>query len=418
MPQSTMSSRERIRAVIARKPVDHLPLCFEGLGHPWPAFLVRRFPDRYERVSFMLGLGLDAGLVVQPPRFSLQDFELNELTRPYPDMEVDSAVFSRAPLGVDPGCATKSWSQREPGEEHPLLFREYRTPAGTLRQVVRQHEYPYEAVSLTNDLNIPVSRSREHLVKGEADLEALSYILRPPTAAQLEPYREEMKKARRFCDERGVLLAGRSQGIGDVMFWLSGPEAVLMMGLDNPQALHRYVEVVSRWNDERLAIQAEAGADLVIRRGWYESCDFWSPDLYDTFLFPCLEKEVDTLHAAGVLVSYSMNSGAVPLLPAFRRLGFDIYSNIDPALPGTDLATIKGEVGDVLTLYGGVNNFGVIEHGSPAEVRAAVFEAVRVLGAGGGYILGPGDTLDCLLASPETTEKNFSVMIEAWKECR
>jgi hypothetical protein len=68
MRKSTMSSAERIRAVVKRQPVDHVPLCFEGLGHPWVAFLVKRFPDPLERAEQMLALGLDTAVVLQPPR--------------------------------------------------------------------------------------------------------------------------------------------------------------------------------------------------------------------------------------------------------------------------------------------------------------------------------------------------------------
>jgi len=188
--------------------------------------------------------------------------------------------------------------------------------------------------------------------------------------------------------------------------------------MDDPASLERYVGIVSRWNGARLEIQAEAGVDLIIRRGWYEGCDFWSPSLYRRFLLPPFRREIEFLHAAGILVSYSMNSGAVPLLDSFLELGFDILSNIDPLIPGTDVTKIKQKIGGRIALYGGVNNFSVIEQGEPEAVRKATFEAVALMGEGGGCILGPGDTLDCLLAFGERTERNFHAMIEAWRQSR
>ncbi len=167
-----------------------------------------------------------------------------------------------------------------------------------------------------------------------------------------------------------------------------------------------------------LAIHIEAGVDLVLRRGWYESADFWSPRLYREFLYDPLKREVETAHQAGVLVNYCMNSGAMPLLPMFRELGFDIYSCIDPTLGDTDLARIKGEVGDMIALYGGVSNHRVVERGTPEQVRQAVIEAVDALAAGGGFILGLGDVLDYTMSSPEISERNFYAMVEAWKEIR
>jgi len=416
MSSPAMTSKQRILAAMRHQPVDHLPLCFEGVGHPWVAFLVRRFPDPLRRAEFFLGLGLDTAVVLQPPRFSLEEFEINEqATRPYPDMEVDSAVFARPALGLDPGYQVRQWTEHPADEARPLLCKEYLTPKGSLRQVVRQSEYPYRSVSLTNDLNLPVSRSKQHLVRKEEDLDKLEYILQPPVKAQLEPYCQKMREARAFCDAKGILLSGRSQGVGDVMCWLSGPEAVLYMAIDQPDMLHRYIEIVSRWNRRRLEIQIDAGAELIIRRGWYEGCDFWSPALYRRFLMPPLAREIEMLHQAGVRLSYVMNSGTGPLLGIFRELGFDLLSNIDPRVPGTDLDKIKTDIGDRIALYGGVNNYDLIERGTAEEVRRATFEALDKLGPTG-YILGPGDTLDCLMEFGPTTEKNFHVMIEAWRE--
>jgi hypothetical protein len=418
MARASMTSKERILAAIRHEPVDYIPLCFEGVGHPWAAFLVKRYPDPLRRAEFFLGLGLDTGVVVQPPRFSLETFELNEwATRPYPDMEVDSAVVPQPALGLDPGYRVRTWSEQPADEPQPLLCAEYATPGGTVRQVVRLSEYPYRQVSLTNDLNLPASRSKEHLIQKEEDLEALEHILRPPAGAQLDPYYRKMKEARAFCDAQGILLSGRSQGVGDVLFWLSGPETVLYLAVDKPDVLRRYIEIVSRWNRSRIQIQIDAGADLIIRRGWYEGCDFWSPDLYRRFLAAPLKREIEMLHAAGRYMTYVMNSGAVPLLPQFRELGFDVLSDIDPRVPGTDLKKIKAGIGDRIALYGGVNNYDLIERGTPEAVRQAVFEAVEAMGPAG-FILGPGDTLDCLLEFGPTTEKNFYAMIEAWKACR
>jgi len=186
----------------------------------------------------------------------------------------------------------------------------------------------------------------------------------------------------------------------------------------NPDFLKKYVDIVSRWNKAILEIQIDAGVDLIVRRGWYESTDFWAPDLFREFLFKPLKQEIEMAHQAGVYYTYVMNSAAKPMLDIFRDLRFDIYSNIDPMTAGIDLADIKREIGKEITLYGGVNNFLVIETGTVEEVRKAVAEAIEKLAPGGGYVLGTGDVLDYMFAHPETTERNFYEMIKVWKELR
>ena len=252
----------------------------------------------------------------------------------------------------------------------------------------------------------------------EEDLEKLEHILVPPDDNDLQWYRQQIREARKFCDEKQVLLAGYLQGVGDPLLWMSGIETVVISPVLNPDFMKRYVDIVARWNKKLLEIQIDAGIDLIIRRGWYESADFWAPDLFHEFLFEPLKQEIEMAHQAGLYFTYVMNSKAKPMLDIFRKLGFDIYSNIDPMTVGMDLADLKHEIGDCITLYGGVNNFLVMENGTIDQVRKAVIEAMDKLSPNGGFVLGSGDVLDYLFANPETTERNFYEMIKVWKEMR
>ena len=175
--------------------------------------------------------------------------------------------------------------------------------------------------------------------------------------------------------------------------------------------MERYVAIIAKWNRARLALMLDAGADIIVRRGWYESTDFWSPTLYRRYLNAPLKGDIELAHQAGALFTYVMNSGAMPLLDQFNELGFDIYSNIDPATPGTDLDAIKKKVGARITLCGGVNNNLILERGTEEQVRRAVQDAVEKLGPEG-FILAPGDSI---LATSEKAVRNFYVMIDAWK---
>jgi hypothetical protein len=383
-----MSSRERILAAVHHQPVDHLPLCFHGIGHQQVWFLSLRYPDQFDLARFYLDLGLDTGLIAGPPDYSRKGFEEREWTE-------DSA---------DEGCS--------------LMFKEYLTPRGALRQVVRRYEYPFDSVPLFADHHVPRARSREYCIEREEHLDALECILQPPGADELAEYRDWMAAARKFCDDNDILLSGYHQGIGDPLFWLSGIEPVLVAAVEDPGFIRRYVEILAQWSLAMLEIHIDAGVDVLVRRGWYESADFWSPRLYREFLFEPLKTEIETARQAGVLVNYCMNSGTMPLLGMFRELGFDIYSLMDPTLGDTDLTRIKDEVGDVIALYGGVSNHQVLETGTPQEVTQAVGEAVEAMAPGGGFILGLGDVLDYTMSQPDTSERNFHEMIEAWRQIR
>ncbi|MBM3212996.1 hypothetical protein FJZ33_12300, partial [Candidatus Poribacteria bacterium] len=248
--------------------------------------------------------------------------------------------------------------------------------------------------------------------------EKLEFILKPPIDSELASFRERAKVIKKFCEENQIIFAGYLQGIGDPLLWMTGIEPLITASVMQPDFLRHYVDIISRWNRSIFEILIDTGIDLVIRRGWYESADFWAPDLFRKFLFEPLKQEIEIAHQAGVYFTYVMNSAIEPMMDIFRDLSFDIYSNIDPLTAGMDLANIKREIGDKITLYGGVNNFLVLENGELGEVRKAVTEAIEKMSPGGGFILGIGDVLDYMMANPEVAKRNFYEMIKVWRELK
>jgi hypothetical protein len=371
-------------ATVRGEAADRLPMCSEGLCHGYVTFLRQEHPDLRDRALHSLSLGLDDGVRLSPP------------------------------LHDEHGYESRQWTDQPAGAPHPVMHKEYVTPAGVLRQVVnRTPDYPGQSIPLLSDHNVPAGRSLAYLVSGAGDLDALEYVLRPPGGEALDAYYRQAAAMKTFCLEHGLLLSAYSHGVGDPLLWLSGVERIVMMAFDEPDVLRRYVDIVSGWNRRRLEIMIDAGVDVVVRRGWYESTDFWSPAMFRQFLYEPLKGDIETAHRAGVLLSYVMNSGSGPLLGQIRELGPDIFSNVDPEK--ADLAAMKRQIGTSIALCGGVNNYHVLERGSADDVRRAVREAIECLAPGGRFILAPGDSL---LDVGPTTRRNFQVMIETWKEMR
>jgi hypothetical protein len=369
--------------VVRREPTDHLPLSFTAICHGVIGFLYERVPDKIKQAEFLMNLGVDAGVTITPPDHTLKRIEI------------------------------KAWREDPPDERYPVLHKEYRTPRGTLRQVVRKTEDYGSDIRLFADHNVPPSRSKTYLVESEENLDALEYLLRMPDDDELRGYREDAKASKAFCDAHGIFLSGYLAGVGDPLIWLSGVARSVTASFDDPGFMERYVAIIAKWNRARLALLLEAGADIIVRRGWYESTDFWSPTLFRQYLHGPLKGDIELAHQAGALFTYVMNSGAMPLLDQFNDLGFDIYSNIDPMTPHMDLEAIKKKVGGRITLCGGVNNNQILERGTDEQVQRAVQDAVEKLGPDG-FILAPGDSI---LATSEKAVHNFYVMIDAWKHC-
>lgn len=391
----SMTSRERVLATVRRQPADHLPICFEGICHGMTRFVHQRHPDPRERVRFFLERGADVALSHSPPTIGTDHFTVRHR------------------------------QERAAGEPNPLLVKEYVTPDGTLRQVIRYTpDYDQSIlgpspqpgqVRMFADDNVPASRSREYLVGGKEHLPALRHILRPIGRQERETYLREMRERKEFCRQEGVLLGAYLAGVSDPIFWMSGVERILMAALEEPEFVAEYVDIVAAWNLANLQLMLEGGAEYIVRRGWYSTADFWSPALHRQFLLQPLRAETRLARQAGAVFAYCMNSGVMPMVDELAESGIDVLCNLDPTATQTNLSELKRRLGGTITLCGGVNNHHVLEHGTVEEVHRAVADAVKVLAPGGGCILAPGDSI---LDVGPTAQRNFEEMIKAWRQLR
>ena len=70
-------------------------------------------------------------------------------------------------------------------------------------------------------------------------------------------------------------------------------------------------------------------------------------------------------------------------------MGVDVLNPIQWRCTGMDRAELKRDFGDQLVFHGGVDNQQTLAFGTADDVRAEVADNLRLLGAGGGYILAP-----------------------------
>ncbi|MGQ9514982.1 MAG: hypothetical protein ACUVTL_08060, partial [Thermoproteota archaeon] len=126
-----LSSRERLLAVIDHEEVDHVPLTFRDTQ--LPETYGKPCLDQFEAVDIFLKMGIDPVLYLHP------DFAW----RVSPDVKIG---FKK---------------EKVPGEKYAILSKEYCTPIGVLKQVVRQTpDWPHgDEVPLWSDHMVPKARS-------------------------------------------------------------------------------------------------------------------------------------------------------------------------------------------------------------------------------------------------------------------
>ena len=380
----SMTSKERILRTMGGQATDYTPLWqplyTELLGHC----------DSYEQfVERQVALGLDVVVAM-------------------PDLD----------LHVDPRVRLEFES--EPSQPNPLMHQRYHTPAGTMETIVeRTADWPFgDRVPLISDFVIP--RGRKFLVTEAKDLEALPFILPEPTAESIAKFREEAEGRRRLAARLGLATCGGFHRLSDMFCWLAGCDAFATLGLTDPEFFESFLKVIARWQDRQLDIILSTKPDVLLDPQWYGTT-FLSPQLYDKFLVPQLRHRVDAAHAGGAKVCTIATTTVMPFFGSLKRLGIDMLYGVDPIMGTWDLARAKKELGDTVSLGGGVNGYLTIVDGTPADVERAVEQAMAILAPGGRFVLGAVDNVridDHTSESCARTQANMNRMVEVWKRLR
>ena len=396
-----MTSRERMLAAIEYRDADYIPCSFMLFFN-----LYERCSTDAEFVKKQVELGLDACVHVG---------QLNHTLHGYG--------------GLAPGVSWKEWVEEKDGGK--VLCRRIDTPAGPLESRVRQRDgWPTESdFPLMNDWLVP--RFEEVLVKPEHDLPKLRHLFGPVKDEDIRVLREEARGASRVAKRHGLLLVGGWKGsvrpglqvdpgvMGcDAMAWLSGFETVMVLSLTRPDLIQEYADILHRWNLQQIEVYlAETEADLIVRRGWYETTEFWTPTAWRSIVAPTLRREAELVHQAGRKYGYIITSAFLPLLDDILAAGVDVLIGLDPEEgKGSSLPAIKDKCRRARrALWGGVSGAVTVETGTEEETEAAVRRALEVLGSDGGFILSP---VDNVREDTENAWRNTRALIEAWKKYR
>jgi hypothetical protein len=357
--------------------------------------LKSRCSDYLEFLERQIEMGLDvcAELPPRPPIVVNDHYNLHGL-----------------PVSYDPRVQVEEWIEQPEAEDVPIMIKEYRTPAGTLRaEVLQTNDWRWgNHVPFLDDYIIP--RSRKFLLAGKKDLAGFRYLLVPPTEREIDTFRKEAKPVREFAETHDLLLTG-GWGVGaDLIGWVCGLENMVFATFDQPEFLRELLDIIAVWNRSRMQVVLDAGIDLYIKRAWYENCDFWTPAAYREFLHPIIRKDVELAHEKGAAFGYIVTSNCMALLDIFAEADIDVVIGVDPAQ--WDLSETKERLGGKVALWGGVTGHLTVEQGTDGDVRGAVRHAMEVLAPGGGFILSP---VDNVRESTDHALENSRILIDEWR---
>jgi hypothetical protein len=327
---------------------------------------------------------------------------------------------------LDPCVTYSEWVEHD--ADPPLYCRKLETPAGILTGKYRQRE------GWPTDTDFPlmkdwlVGRAEEILVKPEEDIEKLPYLFGPIKDEDIRLLRDEAREADKLAKRHGLMQIGGWKGsvrpglqvdpgvmVCDAMAWLSGYEDVMVLSLTKPDIIKEYIRVIHEWNIKQIEVYLDVTqADLIVRRGWYETTEFWTPEIFRELIAPTLQKEANIVHQAGRKYGYIITSAFLPLLDDILGADVDVLIGLDPKQgKGTDLVLVR----DIFrrwgkALWGGVSGPLSVEIASGEQTEEAVCQALTAFGSDGGFILSP---VDNVRNHTDVVWENTHRFIECWK---
>ena len=129
------------------------------------------------------------------------------------------------------------------------------------------------------------------------------------------------------------------------------------------------------------------------------------------FLLPRMKRMIDLVHQGGAFVFHHNDGNCRAIIPDMIEVGIDILNPIQWRSDDMDREGLKRDFGDQVVFHGGVDNQHTLPFGTVDDVRGEVLDNLRILGAGGGYILAPCHNIQSI-----TPPENVVAMYEAGYE--
>lgn len=111
------------------------------------------------------------------------------------------------------------------------------------------------------------------------------------------------------------------------------------------------------------------------------------PELYRRFIKPHHKRMVETLKRHGVPVMYHSCGSVAALIRDLIDTGIDALNPVQVAAAGMDTARLKREFGRDLAFWGAIDTQRVLSRGTPDDVREEVRRRIGDLAESGGYVL-------------------------------
>ncbi len=358
-PSGKMTSRERVHAAAAGKPVDRVPVMYYLNPHTTCRLIAEFQParNRFANIAagylwkrFCRGGGLDA-----PEIWRALPYLFNAYGYGAYSIELGADILL-APLGAN-GAIERLYVERK----HLRVLDSYhsvRSLGGIYWDV---HEPAIKDVAELKDYRFPDFTADKHYIAVSAARKT-----HPDACIMVEAF--------------GV------QDFFSTQIWSMAP---FMMALyDYPTEVKEFMRRFCDWSVDTVHRGVKAGADAVFIYDDYGYNDrpFMSMKMWKEFTFPHLKRIVEAVHDAGALAMLHSCGVQTPFLEYYVEAGVDILQAFQPKA-GNDFRIAYEKYGDRLAFATGID-IQLGEQINAQEMRESILNSYRIGRSHGRHILG------------------------------
>ncbi len=201
------------------------------------------------------------------------------------------------------------------------------------------------------------------------------------------------------------------------VWWMRGYEQTLIDMVERPELFHEMMTRVTDFYIEstrrtlaaagRAVDLAFTGDDIAGQRGLLMSLPMW-----EEHIKPHHVRLNRAIHEFETKVIYHSDGGVMEAVPGLIDMGIDVLQALQFSADGMDPSVMKERYGDRLCFEGGISVQTTLPFGTVADVEREVREYIRILGRGGGYLLGPSHAIQS-----GTPPENIIAMLETAVTC-
>jgi len=224
---------------------------------------------------------------------------------------------------------------------------------------------------------------------------------------------DDIKLARKLLDEKDMGLIGIIRGPFSSAWLLSGMNKFLMDFYADPELNEILLTKCTDFYITAAERMAEAGADAIYIADDYgfKTSPMIGPKMFSKYILPHLNRMVKAIRKTRALPILHSDGNINLLLDLIiNNIPIAALNPLERAA-GMDLANIKNNYGNKISIIGNVNQQTTLVTGSVEEVINETKECIKIGAIGGGYVLSSDHSVH-----DDIPNKNIFVMYETGRK--